>query len=142
MKLILCFLLMAFGAYAQTTDITFSIDSVDTDRWYFTTTNTTTLDGGDKSIQGYQRFFDKKDSVLAYADRVLLAVKVDSSLATKNLVLADSAKYRIGRAIFEWNNSFSGPKSALRPPTTKTEPAQTKAIKPKTKRVKNLKSKQ
>lgn len=136
----LIFLLLSITAVAQSTDITFSIDSTGAASWYFTTTNTTTLSSGDQSVQGYRRFFDNKDSALSYANRVLAAVRVDSVRAKESLVLADSAKYRVGRAIFQWQPLFTGPKSAAKPPSVQSQ--QTKATKPRTKRVKNLKSKQ
>lgn len=141
----LIFLLLSITAAAQTTDVTFSIDSTGASSWHFTTTNTTTLSSGDQSVQGYRRFFDNKDSVLSYANRVLAAVRVDSVRAKESLVLADSAKYRVGRAIFQWHPLFTGPKSAAKPPSVQsqqTKATQTKATKPRTKRVKNLKSKQ
>src|SRR5690606_3785928 len=142
---IIFFLLFAANITAQTTDVTFSIDSTGEASWYFTTTNTTTLSNSDQSVQGYRSFFDNKDSALASANRVLFAIKADSGQAKQNLALADSSKIRVGRAIYQHDNSFSGPKTASRPQATtkKTPPAvETKATKPRIKREKNLKSKQ
>lgn len=138
---ILIFLLLSITAAAQTTDITYSIDSVAAAEWYFSTTNTVTLSSGDKSIQGYRRFFDNKDSVLAYANRQIEAVKIDSALARRSLLAADSSKHRIGRAIYGWDNTFSGARTTIGPPIRQ----QAEADKPKAvqrKRVKNVKSKQ
>src|SRR5690606_27994688 len=103
------------------------------------------LANSDQSVQGYRRCFDNRDSVLACASRVLVAIKADSVQAKQNLALADSSMIRVGKPISLHATSVSGLKTASRPQATtkKTPPAvETKATKPRIKREKNLKSKQ
>lgn len=108
--------------YGQTVDVTFSIDSVAPTAWYFTTTNTTTMTTNDQQISAFRRRFDNKDSTISYARRVLEAVQMDSITAERNLIAADSARHRIGRAIYGWDTSFSGARSLMAPPPAELWP--------------------
>jgi len=148
-KLFVLFLFATAIAAAQTTEIEFRVDSMGTTRYYFVTstvyTDTTT---GDKQVQEFQRFFDNKDSVATYAERVRAAIRQDSALARTTAVIADSSAARVDRLIDRYQLT-GGFRSMRMPPPE--EPAAAPIIDPqkatpqkttKKKRVKNLKSKQ
>lgn len=148
-NLLALLLLAATAAGAQTTDILFRVDSMGTTRYYFVTstvyTDTVT---SDKQVQEFQRFFDNKDSVAAYAERVRAAIRQDSALARTTAVIADSSAARVDRLIDRYQLT-GGFRSMRMPPPE--EPAAAPIVDPQKatpqktvnkKRVKNLKSKQ
>lgn len=158
MKHIITVILAAFALHtaAQTTEIEFRVDSFSTTRYYFVTSTVfTDTSTGNKQVQEFQRFFDNKDSVASYANLVRAAIRQDSILSKTNSVTADSSAARVDRLIAKYKTSGSF-RSLLAPPpdpeTIESSATQTgkapaakktskpKATKPRTKRIKNLKS--
>jgi hypothetical protein len=138
-------LMAAFVPSAEcqsSTDITWRIDSLATNRWFFVRRTKITLGNNDEVVGEQRSFFDSKAGVLAHANATLAQISADSAAQrATGAIEIDSARVRIQRAkTTPHTDASSVPRFSLAAPeelnvlperTAKAPPKKPKATKPK-----------